>query len=134
MPTTDKLVAPNARFGFKLFSEIAKQDAGKNIFISPFSVAAALAMTYNGASGETRQAMAETLELNGMSLDEVNQANAALRQILEGLDPQVQLAIANSLWLKHGETLKPEFVWRGRNFYDAEVANFSDGDAPVING
>ena len=79
MSTTDKLVAANTRFGFKLFSEIAKQDAGKNVFISPFSVAAALAMTYNGASGETRQAMAETLELNGMSLDEVNQANAALR-------------------------------------------------------
>ena len=44
----------------------------------------ALAMTYNGASGETQQAMAETLELNGMSLDEINQANAALRQIARG--------------------------------------------------
>ena len=134
MSTTDRLVAANTRFGFKLFSEIAKQDAGKNVFISPFSVAAALAMTYNGASGETQRAMAETLELNGMSLDEVNQANAALRQTLEELDPQVQLAIANSLWLKHGETFRPEFVQRGQSFYDAEVANFSNGDAPVING
>jgi serine protease inhibitor len=134
LPTTDKLVAANTRFGFKLFSEIAKRDAGKNIFISPFSVAAALAMTYNGASGETQRAMAKTLELNSMSLDEVNQANAELCQMLEGLDPQVQLAIANSLWLKHGETFKPEFIRRGRSFYDAEVANFSSGDAPIING
>jgi serpin B len=77
--------------------------------------------------------MAEALELHGLNLDEVNRANAELRQALEGLDPQVQLAIANSLWLKHGETFKPEFVQRGRSFYDAEVANFGDGDAPVIN-
>ena len=125
MPTIDELVAANTRFGFKLFAEIAKQDAGKNIFISPFSVAMALAMTYNGASGETQRAMAETLELHGMSLDEINQANAALRQILETLDPQVQLAIANSLWLKHGETLqaricpaRPELLrCRGRQLW-----------------
>jgi len=134
LSTTDRLVAANTKFGFKLFSEIAKQDAGKNVFISPFSVAAALAMTYNGACGKTQQAMAHALELQEMSLDEINQANAALRQILEGLDPQVRLAIANSLWLKHGETLKPEFVQRGRSFYDAEVANFGSADAPVING
>jgi serine protease inhibitor len=30
----------------------------------------ALAMTYNGAEGETRQAMANALEVEGMSLEE----------------------------------------------------------------
>jgi serpin B len=134
LSTTDRLVAANTRFGFKLFSEIAKQDAGKNVFLSPFSVAAALAMTYNGACGKTQRAMADALELKGMSLQEINEANAALRAALESIDPQVQLVVANSLWLKHGETFKPEFVQRGRSFYDAEVANFGDGDAPVING
>jgi len=69
-----------------------------------------------------------------MSLDEINQANAVLRQILEGLAPQVQLGIANSLWLKHGQVFKPEFVQRGQDFYDAEIANFGSDDAPVING
>lgn len=128
------LVTANNRFAFKLFAQVARQDTGKNVFISPFSIAMALAMTYNGARGETRRAMAETLELQGMSLDEVNRANAKLRETLANLDPQVRLAIANSLWRKHGEAFKPDFLQRGRDFYDAEIANFGGGDAPVING
>lgn len=50
----EKLVAANTFFGFKLFREILKQDSSKNIFVSPSSVAIALAMTYNGANGKTQ--------------------------------------------------------------------------------
>jgi serine protease inhibitor len=51
-------VSPNARFGFKLFAEIIRNGADTNAFVSPPSIALALAMTYNGAKGETQQAMA----------------------------------------------------------------------------
>jgi serpin B len=132
LSTTDRLVAANTRFGFKLFSEIAKQDAGKNVFLSPFSVAMALAMTYNGACGKTQRAMADALELQGMSLQEINEANAALRAAMESIDPQVQLAVANSLWLKQGEMFKLEFIKRNRDFYAAEASNLPD-DPIVIN-
>jgi serpin B len=47
-------VSPNTRFGLKLFAELVKDSAGKNVFISPSSIAVALAMTYNGARGETQ--------------------------------------------------------------------------------
>src|SRR4028119_678869 len=93
-----KLVDANTKFGFKLFSEILKQDSKRNVFVSPTSVAIALSMTYNGASGETQEAMAKALELQGMSLQDVNQANDALKASLENADPAVQLSIANSLW------------------------------------
>jgi serine protease inhibitor len=42
--------------------------------------------------------MAKTLELQGMSLQEINSGNAVLKAALENPDPQVQLTIANSLW------------------------------------
>jgi serpin B len=127
-----RLTAANTRFGFKLFSALFTQDRGKNIFVSPSSVAFALAMTYNGAGGETQQAMAKALELQGLSLPEVNQASAALRTTLASLDPKVQLAIANSLWAKRGIALKPDFVKRNQEFYQAEVQalDFSDPGAP----
>ena len=129
-----ELVAANTRFAFKLFAETAKQEASKNIFISPSSIAMALTMTYNGANGETREAMAKTLELAEMGLHDVNQANAKLREELEHLDPQVKLAIANSLWAKHGESFNPKFVQRAADYYDAKVANFGASDAELING
>lgn len=51
------LVRANTTFGFKLFDEIRKTEQDKNIFISPLSLSVALAMTLNGAAGETEQSM-----------------------------------------------------------------------------
>src|SRR5713226_1133793 len=118
-----RLVTANTRFGFKLFTKLVEQERGKNIFASPTSVAMALAMTYNGAVGDTKEGMAKTLELQGMSLSELNQANAALRAILENPDPKVQLAIANSLWARKTVPFEPAFLKRNQEFYGAEVVN-----------
>lgn len=127
-----KLVEANTRFGFKLFSEVLKQDGKENVFVSPSSVATALAMTYNGASGSTQQAIAKTLELQGMSLAEVNQSHANLREILESADPKVQLSIANSLWANQEISFNSEFLQRNQKFYDATVEklDFSSPSAP----
>jgi serpin B len=130
----EKLVAANTRFGFKLFSEIRKRDANENIFISPASLALALAMTYNGAGGQTGQAIAKTLELQQLSLQQVNLGNAALKASLANLDAKVHLAIANSLWGRQGEPFKPEFIKRTQDFYGAQVRNVDFGapNAPDI--
>lgn len=122
-PADSKLIAANTQFGFKLFDQLAKQDAGKNVFVSPSSVALALTMIYNGASGETQQAMAKALAVNGMSLQELNRANVALWATLAGSDPKVQLNIANSLWVRKGITFKPEFIKRNQDFYAAEISD-----------
>jgi serpin B len=126
-----RLVEANTKFGFKLFQEVLKQDNNKNVFVSPTSIAIALSMTYNGASGETQQAMAKALELQGMSLPDINQANEALKATLEKADPDVQLSIANSLWAKQGTPFKPEFLQSNQQFYKAKVTelNFSNPEA-----
>ncbi len=131
-----QLVAANTRFGFKLFSEVAAQSPGENVLVSPSSVAIALSMVYNGASGDTQRAIAEALQLEGLSLDDLNQANAVLESVLEGADPKVKLAIANSLWSREGIDFQPDFLAKNREFYNAEVTSldFSQPNAPsVIN-
>ncbi|MEK6323693.1 MAG: serpin family protein [Acidobacteriota bacterium] len=136
-PTSDtvdtRLVSANTRFGLKLFAEVAKQSAGKNVLISPASVGLALAMTYNGAVGETKEAMARALETQGMSHAELNRAYAQLKAALESADPKVQLNIANSLWAKKGITFNPEFLQRNKQFYGADVTTlaFDDPSAPA---
>jgi serine protease inhibitor len=117
------LVTANTKFGLKLLAQLLKEGGDKNLMISPSSVAIALSMTYNGASGETQKAIAQTLELQGMSLDAANRANLALADSLEKADPKVKLAIANSLWGKQDFTFNPDFLQRNREFYQAEVAN-----------
>jgi serpin B len=128
-----RLSAASTKFGLKLYSEIGKQSAGKNVFISPASVALALAMTYNGAGGETGQAMARGLELSGMSLEEANRAYAELHKSLQSLDPKVQIEIANSLWGRKEMKFRPDFLDRAKEFYGAEVTSldFNDPGAPA---
>jgi serine protease inhibitor len=126
-----KIVESSNKFGFKLFSEVLKDDKGENnVFISPSSVAIALAMTYNGASGSTQQAMAKTLELQGMNLPEINSSYAAvLKQLLENPDAKVQLSIANSLWANQDVSFAPDFLKRSQDFYQAKVSNLNFKDA-----
>jgi serine protease inhibitor len=136
MPDVDpKLIAANTEFGFRLFAQLL-QHQNENVLISPSSVAIALSMTYNGASGNTQKAIASTLGVQGMSLEQINRANAALESSLENADPEVKLAIANSLWGRTGFSFKPDFLQRNRTFYNAEIASLdfsSPGAVDRIN-
>lgn len=132
-----RLVDANNGFGFNLLQQLREKNPEENIFISPASVAMALAMTYNGADGETRRAMAEALLLQGMSLEEINKAFADLKTILQNPDPKVELAVANSLWAREGQAFNEDFLQRNRDYFGAKTAelNFSlPGAADEING
>jgi serine protease inhibitor len=125
----ERVVAANNRFSFELFNQLQVKDKGKNIFYSPLSVALALSMTYNGASGETKEAMRRTLKIEGLNLDELNEASAALINSLRSSDPKIELAIANSLWARKDVKFKEDFLERNRQFFAAEVTSL-DFDAP----
>ncbi len=116
-----RLVDANNGFGFSLYRELAGRDSEKNLFISPASIITALAMTYNGADGETRAAMERVLLLEGMSMDEVNEAFADLLTVLENPDPKVELAVANSLWGRAGIEFNEDFLERNREYFKAEI-------------
>lgn len=130
----EKIVSANNRFAFKLYSEIIETDSGENVFISPSSIAFALEMTLSGATGETRKAMAEALELQGLALKEINNANRQLLDTLESADPKIKLTIANSLWARKGIQFKPDFIKGNEDCYNAELTtlDFSDPNAPQI--
>lgn len=132
-----ELVTSGNKFGFKLFREIVSQEGDKNVFISPLSVAMALGMTYNGANGATQEAMQNTLELQGMSLEDVNKSYRSVIDLLRGLDPKVTFQIANSIWYRQGFEVESTFVDLNRTYFDAVVRalDFADPSAVVtING
>ncbi|MDW7729070.1 MAG: serpin family protein [Bacillota bacterium] len=131
-----RLVDANNGFGFHLYSELILAEPDVNLLISPSSIITALAMTYNGTDGETREAMANALKLGEMSMDEVNRAFANLLTILQNPDPEVELTVANSLWAREGVDFYEEFLECNREFYNAEVAELdfdNAGAADVIN-
>jgi serine protease inhibitor len=129
----DRLVESSTSFGFNLFDRLAKQDPKKNIFISPSSVVIALSMTYNGASGETQEAIAKALEFQGIKIDEVNDFNRNIQQLLANGDTNVELSIANSLWARKDIALEQTFLNKVKEFYQAEIRNLDFKDPNAAN-
>lgn len=123
----------NTRFGFDLFREIWKTDQNQNVFISPFSVSTALTMTLNGASGETEQAMTDTLQLQDIGNDGINNSFSQLLQQLQTSDPKVVLTIANSLWANQDYQFRQDFLRRNENYFDAEVSTLDFLDPITLN-
>ncbi len=118
-----RLIQADNRLAIKLLHQTAADTRAShtNLFISPLSVAMALAMTYNGAAGTTEAAMRATLELEGITTPEVNAAYRSLIDLLRGLDPRVRFQIANSIWYRHDFTVESAFLDVNRTAYDARV-------------
>ncbi len=57
-----QIAAGSNKFAFDLYRQLRQQDG--NLFVSPASISAALAMTSAGAAGATRHEMAKVLNLN----------------------------------------------------------------------
>ena len=131
------VVESSGNFGLKLFKEINKEERDKNVFISPLSVSMALGMTYNGANGSTEDAMQGTLELVGLTNQEINESYKSLIELLINLDPKVKFQIANSIWYRQEWTFEEVFLNLCKTYFNAEVSglDFNDPSAPnIING
>src|SRR5688500_8254083 len=79
-PDTSALVKGNTQFALELYAKLRDRDG--NLFLSPFSISTALAMTSAGARGKTLEQMTATLHLPEQK--ELHPTNAILlRQVNE---------------------------------------------------
>jgi len=97
------------RFAFDLYARL--KGAEGNLFLSPYSISTALAMTSAGARGETADQMAKVLCLPA-SGEAVHGAYGALQNDLNaaGEGGAFELAVANRLWGQKGYRFLPEFL------------------------
>ena len=116
------LMAPYAHFAFDLLREVRPTHPNENVFLSPASVAVALAMTANGAAGKTRAAILQTLHASNVPFADFNAANRALVERINDTK-SVQLSMANALWIQEGLQVKPAFTRTVNTEYRAQVAN-----------
>jgi serpin B len=101
------VVAGNTAFGLDLYGQL-RSEAG-NLFLSPFSISTALAMTSSGAKGTTLDEMTKVLHLPA---DPHAGFGALLRSLNEEPDPRKRgftLVTANALSAQAGYPWRPEF-------------------------
>ena len=131
LPDMDAGAAAAADFGVRLFQ--TSMEEGKNTLISPLSVLYALAMTGNGADGETLAQMEQVL---GMDVDNLNSYMLAYLDLLpESKD--YKMSLANSIWFKDDPNFAVEqsFLQTNADYYGAGAykATFDEGTRNDIN-
>jgi serpin B len=102
-------------FQINLFKELNEDDG--NILISPISIYQALALTANGASGETQNQILETLEPHATYIEAINTKSLSVVEAVE-IDG-AKCTIANAIFSK----LKPleSFVEGANHVFHAGV-------------
>ena len=121
----------SADFAVRLFQASIKP--GENTLVSPVSVLYALAMTANGAKGDTLAQMEKVL---GASVPELN---VYLRAYMDSLSEseKYKLNIANAIWFtdKQSFTADPEFLQKNADNYGADIyqAPFDETTLDDIN-
>jgi len=118
----ETLARPYADFGFDVLRDLSAEHPSENIFVSPYSIAASLAMLANGANGTTRQAILETIHSEGQSQTALNTAN---RTLIEQINKTtaVQLATANGLFVDNSSEVNPVFAQTLHSAYGADAEN-----------
>src|SRR5581483_91071 len=116
-----EVVMGNNETAFDLYAKLHGQKG--NLFLSPYSISTALAMTYAGARGPTAEEMAKALHFpfDGQQL------HAAFAQLAGTLHPPAdskkkpafRLDVANALWGQKGYTYVPAFLQLTNQYYGA---------------
>ena len=131
LPDMDAGAAAVADFGVRLFK--TSMEEGENTLISPLSVLYALAMTANGADGETLAQMEQVL---GMDVDNLNSYMLAYLDLLPETK-DYKMSLANSIWFKDDPNFAVEqsFLQTNADYYGAGAykAAFDEGTRNDIN-
>jgi serpin B len=116
----------NNLFMIKAYKYLTETEESKNIFISPYSIQSALAMTFAGAAGKTEEEMGSALEFPGNTIafhENFGKLTKGINDISK--KGEMQLSVANSLWLAENYNFLEEFLRINKTYYNTETTNLN---------
>ncbi len=115
---SNDIVEANNEFALDLYQEL--RDSDGNMFYSPWSILSALAMTYEGAGGQTAEEMQEVLHLP----EDDESRRSSFKEVQEGInreDKGYELLTANALWPQQDYPFLDSYIDTIRTYYGGEV-------------
>jgi serpin B len=115
-----KQIENNNQFTFELYKYL--NVSADNVFISPFSVSTALAMTYEGSAGTTKDQMVQYLHFSADKKVNLKNYYDILNNVQSKKDDKNYiLNIANSLWFQKEYNFLLSYFDNVRAYYNAPV-------------
>ena len=131
-----RTVNDNTQFALDVYTKLAKENEG-NVFLSPWSISSALAMTAEGARGDTLEEMRDVLYL--ADDDTVRRSSfAAIYNQINKKDKEYKLHTANALWAQYDYEFLSEYIDVVEEYYGGKVTNVdfktnAEGARQMIN-
>lgn len=132
----DAFFSSQMRLSVELFQSSVTASKNENVLISPLSIQLALAMTANGAEGETKAEMEDLLG-GDIALEDLNEYLYSYVNSLPS-EEKYKLQIANSIWFRDDEgrlQIEKDFLQYNADYYGAQAykAAFNDQTLKDIN-
>jgi serine protease inhibitor len=115
-----QVVDANNQFAFELYNQLNTKETG-NMFYSPYSMSAALAMTYEGAKGQTAEEMKSVFHFPETNTLRPN--FAAIYNEINKEDKQYQLSTGNALWVQQDYSFLGEYTGTIEDYYGGKATN-----------
>lgn len=115
----DSIAANINAFALDLYGNLKDQEG--NLFLSPYSISAALAMTFAGAGGDTKTQMADVLHVDPGQNIHLRFAELEKSLTEKASAGSYQLHIANALWGQEGYPFLASFLTLNRKYYGAAL-------------
>ncbi|XP_067272887.1 leukocyte elastase inhibitor-like isoform X1 [Pseudorasbora parva] len=118
-PVMEGLSRANSLFALDLYRALSASNAEGNMFFSPLSVSAALAMVYLGARGDTVKEMEKVLSFSSVS--DVHSHFESLTSSINSPSASYILKLANRLYGEKTYSFLPEYLESTLKLYHAEL-------------
>ena len=113
-----KVVDANNEFAFDLYKKL---DSENNLFYSPYSISSALAMTYEGAKGQTAEEMKSVFHFPENNVLRPN--FAAIYNDINKADKPYELKTGNALWVQQDFHFLEDYLSTVEKYYGGKAAN-----------
>ncbi|KAL2789534.1 kallistatin isoform 2 precursor [Daubentonia madagascariensis] len=118
-----KITHANTDFALRFYHLIASETSGKNIFFSPLSISAALAMLSLGARSHSQTQILEGLGFNLTELSE-SDIHRGFQHLLHNLNlpsHELEMHVGSALFLSHNLPFLPKFLNETMAFYESKL-------------
>ena len=139
----DGVIRATNDFSIKLLKQLAAQNEDENIMFSPLGIVYSLEILSNGADGETKQLIQQTLGLDSFQLSDVNAVSSMMMTThgMGGIDKKTgankaSLNTSNLFRYNNKHEIKPDFLKTISRDYSGKcqpVEGFRSRAAELVN-
>jgi len=119
-PDINSVVNSSNQFAFDLYSNLKGKEG--NIFFSPYSLSTAMAMTYEGARGQTAEEIRQVFHYSE-DIEILRRGYAETINQINKQDKKYELHTANALWAQKSYPFLPEYFKTVEKYYGGKVTN-----------